>query len=117
MSCFHRNWGASLNDFYWKKLWEIPGTKWADRGNDREANFSFMGERAFQQLELPKERMGHPQRAWFTAQSGQEWRAGPGQESPQPPPRSLGSLGLLAPPPPGLRAAQQTARLRVRRQK
>lgn len=29
--CFHRNWGASLNDFYWKKLWEIPGTKWADR--------------------------------------------------------------------------------------
>lgn len=62
--CFHRNWGASLKDFYWRKLWEIPGAKWAQRGNDREANFSFLRERAFQQLELPKEGMGQCKQQW-----------------------------------------------------
>lgn len=41
-----RNWGASLYGFYWKQLWEMPVTKWVHGGNDREANFGFMWERA-----------------------------------------------------------------------
>lgn len=42
------------------------------------------------------------------------WRAGPGSLPSRPLPQNLGSLCLLAPPQPELRAARQTARLLVR---